>query len=130
MTAGTSLVAEVLGIFEQHGLRHHDDEHTGHAITLVRAAARVYDAQQDEVPAVPVPGNDLSWRQLRLLAEMCEDARACVTAGIETCRDCDRGTCRPHALALARAESYRTIAGQLGVCRLLSSIGGAGLTGQ
>jgi hypothetical protein len=123
MMSTTILVADVLAVFEQHGLHHHDDEHTGHAIALVRAAAFVYDLQQHALGAAPAADNRLSRRQLRLLADMCEDARACVTAGIETCPNCDGGICRPHTRALARAESYRTIARQLGACDVTSPVG-------
>ena len=87
---GGLVVAEVLVIFERHGLRYHDDDHTSRAILLVREAAHTYDAQLDR-PAVMRPhSHGLTNRQLHLLAEMCENARICVTTGIETCQRCDR----------------------------------------
>jgi hypothetical protein len=111
----TSLVVGVLDIFERHGIHHHDDEHTSAAIGLVRDAALTYDGQLDVPQEVIATGTVLTVRQRRLLADMYHDARAWVTAGIETCSNCDGGICRAHARALARAERYRAIVRQLGV---------------
>ena len=108
------LVAEVLDIFERHGLRYHDDDHMCRAILLVREAAHAYDAQPDRAAELQPHSHGLTSRQLRLLAEMYENARICVTAGIETCARCDGGVCRTHARAVARAESYSALARQLG----------------
>jgi hypothetical protein len=108
------LVAEVLDIFERHGLRHHDDDHTSRAIVLVRQAAHTYGAQLEQ-PVVTQPrSHGLTDRQLRLLVEMCDNARICVTTGVEICRSCDSGVCPTHACALARAETYSSLVRQLG----------------
>ncbi len=108
------LIAEVLETFERHGLRYRDDEHTRRAIGLVREAALAYDAQPERSAANRVRNQCLTTGQQRLLAEMCEDARLCVTTGIETCQRCDRHVCRAHVRALDRAESYSSLARQLG----------------
>jgi hypothetical protein len=105
-----ALGAAVLEIFGQHGLHHHDDRHTRRAIELVWEASLVYDAQLDAPAERANESFGLSSAQLQLVQEMCEDARFCVTAGIETCAACDDGLCGAHASALARAESYRAVA--------------------
>jgi hypothetical protein len=107
------MAAEVLEIFERYGLRHRDDDHTDRAIGLVREAALIYDAQPERPDAIQPRRYGLTGRQLRLLAEMYEDARLCVTNGIETCMRCDRRTCRRHAQALVQAERYSSLLRQL-----------------
>jgi hypothetical protein len=84
---------------------------------LVRDAALVYGARRDAAAGTVVCCAGLVGAQLELIAEVYLDARLCVTAGIETCDDCDRfagGVCPPHADALARAAAYHGLARQLG----------------
>jgi hypothetical protein len=116
--AGVSvnLVADVLDVFERHGLRYRDDHRTERAAGLVRQAAIVYDTLR-ELPAGTAVSGAAATPRLELLAEMCQDACACVTAGIETCEDCDRfadGICPLHSDVLTRANAYRDLARQLG----------------
>jgi hypothetical protein len=109
------MLIEVLDVFERYGLHHHDDQHTGCAIGLLRDAALIYDAQQPMWTAVV--GTLLTEEQTRLLAEMCRDAVARLAARIETCRHCCRLTgdlCAEHASALARTDAYRSLAHYLG----------------
>ena len=119
MTAVVSvnLVADVLDVFERHGLHYRDDHHTGRAAGLVRQAAMVYDTPREIPAGTAVSVSAFAASRLELLAEMYRDACACVTAGIETCEDCDRfadGICPAHSDAVARAEAYRGLARQLG----------------
>ena len=114
---GIGLVAEVLDVFERHGLHYRDDEHTGGATLLVQDAAMVYDAQRDMPNGTAICGTALTGAQLERLVEMCQLAQECVTAGIETCEDCDgfvEGICPPHSYALACADAYRRLARKLG----------------
>jgi hypothetical protein len=103
------LLADVVELFERHGLSAGNSRHTDEAAQMVRQAALAYDGQ-----TASVAGNALSKRQLRLLAEMCGDACACVTAGTETCRDCDGSVCRIHSRAQAQARRYRAVTKFLG----------------
>jgi hypothetical protein len=112
-----TLAARVMSVFEKYGLHHHNDLHTAHRIELPREAALMYDGRLD-TSAELTAGRGLTTSQLRLVQEMCEDAQACVTAGIETCRACDEGLCPMHSFALARAEAYRALAMRLGADRL------------
>lgn len=109
------MLIEVLDVFERHGLHHRDDRHTGCAVGLLRDAALIYDAQEPSWTAVV--GAVLMKDQVDLVAEMCRDAQAHVTAGLETCGECDRlhgDLCELHEIALARAAAYRTLAVRLG----------------
>lgn len=110
----SGLATEVLEVFERYGLRFQDSEQMCRTIGLVCEAALAYHAQAEQTAPIEPRSHGLTSRQLRLLADMCEDARLCVTAGIETCQRCDRRVCRAHARALSRAESYRNLALQLG----------------
>jgi hypothetical protein len=111
----TQLVVDVLDVFERHGLRYRDDFHSGRAAEFVRAAALVYDGLP--LPSDSSAGPRLGVAELEVLTDMCEDARMCVTAGIETCQDCDKypdSMCPPHAECVVRARKYRDLARQLG----------------
>jgi hypothetical protein len=120
------LAARVLGVLEKYSLRHRNDLHTVRPIELLRQAGLVYEGQLGASTEM-TSATGLTVSQLRLVQEMCEDAQACVTAGIETCRTCDKGLCSTHLYALARAESYRALAAQLGAdcaatpCTLVNS---------
>jgi hypothetical protein len=110
------LVIEVLDVFERHGLRYSDDLHSGRAVDLVRAAAMAYDGLVSS-PREGAAGTALVLSELKVLADMCEDARTCATAGIEVCADCDKfpeNICLPHAEGVARAHKYRELARRLG----------------
>jgi len=111
----TQLVVDVLGVFERHGLRYRDGLHSGRAVELVRAAAMVYDGLL--LPWESAAGTGLGVSDLEVLTDMCEDARTCATAGIETCQDCDKfaeNICPLHAEGVLLAHRYRDLARQLG----------------
>jgi hypothetical protein len=119
VTAAVSvnLVADVLDVFERHGLHYRDDHHTGRAAGLVQEAAMAYDTVRAIPSGTAVSGPAFAAPRLELLAQMCQDACACVTVGIETCENCYRfadGICPVHSDALARADAYRGLARQLG----------------
>lgn len=105
------LVSDILHLFERYGMRRSDEEHANGAVHR--------PDKESSTHRTPTNANGLSEltltdNQLRIIAQMCEDACACVTAGIETCRDCHSRTCRIHARALARANRYRAITRILG----------------
>jgi hypothetical protein len=105
------LVADLLRLFQRYGLHPGDGCDSGGA-----AEPSTKGTPEHTGPAEPTVQNELALtgNQLRTVAQMCEDACASVTAGIETCRDCDSSACRIHARAIARANRYRAIARQLG----------------
>ena len=107
------LFGRVLHSFHRYG-RYRRDVCTDTAVGLVGEAALAFDLRAEWWDPAPGHSHGLTGQQLRLLAEMCEDARLCVTAGIETCECCDRSVCSAHAQALSRAESYSSLARQLG----------------
>lgn len=109
------MLVNVLDVFERHGLHHRDDQHTGCAIGLVMDAALIYDARAPRWTAVV--GTVLAEEQTQLLGEMCRDALSRVTAGLETCGDCDQphgDLCPRHVSALMRANAYRSLSRYLG----------------
>jgi hypothetical protein len=74
-----SLVAEVLGVFERHGLHYRDGNQARRAAGLIREAAMAYYSPREIRARTPVSGIVLAAPQLDLLAEMCQDA--CATTG-------------------------------------------------
>ena len=48
-----SLFLDVLDVLERHGYHHHDKQHTGQAMGMIRDLAHVYEGTQD-YPVAPV----------------------------------------------------------------------------
>jgi hypothetical protein len=121
-------ILEVLDVMERHGYRRSDHQHTGHAIGLIRDAARTYEGTRDApdgpyvvVPSSPPtapqpPGQDariVPAGQAKTLLAALDEAAEYKRDRAAMCADCADQSCGTCQWRLQAAESYDTLAAQL-----------------
>jgi hypothetical protein len=124
-------ILEVLDVMERHGYRRSDHQHTGHAIGLIRDAARTYDGTRDATPGpyVVVPSSPPTTPQLpgpagqnarivsaaeaKTLLAALDEAAEYKRDRAATCADCADQSCVTCRWRLQAAEAYDTLAAQL-----------------
>jgi hypothetical protein len=126
------LVIEVLDVLDRHGYRKADDQHTGRAIGLLGDVAKIYAGERDEPVALPYhpqaedaplnpAGKVLTPERLIVLTAL-DDAIAFRTeragAYCADCRESPAELCESHQDDLDTADTYRTVARELGEAAL------------
>jgi hypothetical protein len=121
-------ILEVFDVLERHGYRPSDTQHAGHAIGLIRDAARIYEGTLDaprngyvvvpsSQPTAPQPpGQDaviVSTDQVKTLLAALDDAAEYKRDRAETCADCADRSCTTCQWRLQAANAYDQMAGQM-----------------
>jgi hypothetical protein len=123
-----SFILEVLDVMEHHGYRRSDNQHTGHAIGLIRDTARIYegtlDAPRGGYVVVPSPqpteaqppgppAVTVSAAEVKTLLAALDEAAEYKRDRAASCADCADQSCTTCQWRLQAADAYDQMAGQM-----------------
>ena len=126
----SSLFPDIIDVLERHGFRHHDDQHTGQAIGVIRDLAHLYEGTRDapygtypaqaQPPGTTRPAPEAGHSTvmftdagIRTIVAALDDAAGCKRDRAEMCADCPDQSCAPCQWRLNAAETYTRMADQM-----------------
>jgi hypothetical protein len=126
----TSLFPDIIDVLEHHGFRHHDDQHTGQAIGVIRDLAHVYEGTRETpygtyLAQAQPPGTTrlapeagqstvlLAAAGIRTIVAALDDAADYKRDRAEMCADCPGQSCATCQRRLHTAETYTRMADQM-----------------
>ena len=132
-----NFIHEVLDVMKRHGYRHSHNEHTGQAIGLIRATARIYEgtlvapaggyvvvpsSQPAEAQPPGPPAVIVSAAQVETLLAALDEAAEYKRDRAATCADCADQSCATCQWRLQAADAYDQMAGQMGQAAEASTV--------